>query len=65
MPGASLTKRPAPQLAARPHDPGDRRWLAQALATPRAEAIGHDANIDAVVQAFIEDDLPLQKQLSG
>jgi hypothetical protein len=37
------------------------------LATPRAEALGfgRDNGIDAVVQAFIEDDLPLQKQLAG
>jgi D-erythronate 2-dehydrogenase len=37
------------------------------LATPRAEALGfgHDKNIDEVVQAFIEDDLPLQKELAG
>jgi nucleoside-diphosphate-sugar epimerase len=35
------------------------------LATPRAEALGfgRDGNIDEVVAAFIEDDLPLQKQL--
>jgi nucleoside-diphosphate-sugar epimerase len=38
-----------------------------ALATPRAEALGfgRDNNIDEVVQAFIEDDLPMQKQLAG
>jgi hypothetical protein len=37
------------------------------LATPRAEALGfgRDKNIDEVVQAFIEDDLPLQKELAG
>jgi D-erythronate 2-dehydrogenase len=35
------------------------------LATPHAEALGfgRDSNIDEVVAAFIEDDLPLQKQL--
>ena len=35
------------------------------LATPRAEALGfgRDQNIDEVVQAFIEDDLPLQRQM--
>lgn len=37
------------------------------LATPRAEAMGfgRDTGIDAVVQAFIEDDLPLQKAMTG
>jgi hypothetical protein len=37
------------------------------LSTPRAEALGfgRDKNIDEVVQAFIEDDLPLQKELAG
>jgi D-erythronate 2-dehydrogenase len=36
-----------------------------ALATPRAEALGfgRDSGIDEVVAAFIEDDLPAQKQL--
>ena len=36
-----------------------------ALATPRAEALGfgRDRGIDEVVEAFIEDDLPAQKQL--
>ena len=35
------------------------------LATPRAEALGfsRDNGIDAVVAAFMEDDLPLQKQM--
>ena len=39
----------------------------RALAAPRAEALGfgRDRDIDEVVQAFIEDDLPLQKQLAG
>jgi nucleoside-diphosphate-sugar epimerase len=39
----------------------------QALATPRAEALGftRDSGIDEVVQTFIEDDLPLQKALAG
>ena len=39
----------------------------QALATPRAEALGfgRDSGIDEVVAAFIEDDLPLQRQLAG
>ncbi len=39
----------------------------QALSTARAEALGftRDAGIDAVVQAFIEDDLALQKQMLG
>jgi len=37
----------------------------QALRAPRAEALGFvpDAGIDEVVQAFIEDDLEMQKQL--
>jgi nucleoside-diphosphate-sugar epimerase len=37
----------------------------QALATPRANALGFtaDSGIDEVVQAFIEDDLEMQKQL--
>jgi nucleoside-diphosphate-sugar epimerase len=37
----------------------------QTLAAPRAEALGfgRDRDIDEVVQAFIEDDLALQKQL--
>ena len=39
----------------------------QALATPRAAALGFaaDTGIDEVVQAFIEDDLEMQKQLFG
>ncbi|MFI4948062.1 MAG: D-erythronate dehydrogenase [Alphaproteobacteria bacterium] len=39
----------------------------QGLATPRAEALGfgRDQDIDEVVAAFIEDDLPAQKQLVG
>src|SRR5579863_5877117 len=39
----------------------------QALATPRAEAMGfgRDRDIDDVVQAFIEDDLTLQKRIAG
>jgi nucleoside-diphosphate-sugar epimerase len=39
----------------------------QALAAPRAEALGftRDSGIDEVVAAFIEDDLALQRQLSG
>jgi nucleoside-diphosphate-sugar epimerase len=39
----------------------------RALATPRAEALGfgRDSGIDAVIEAFIEDDLPAQKQLAG
>jgi D-erythronate 2-dehydrogenase len=38
----------------------------QALATPRAAALGFaaDTGIDDVVQAFIEDDLEMQKQLA-
>ena len=38
----------------------------QALAAPRAAALGFtaDAGIDEVVQAFIEDDLEMQKQLT-
>ena len=38
-----------------------------ALATPRAEALGfgRDQGIDQVIQAFIEDDLPLQKRIAG
>jgi nucleoside-diphosphate-sugar epimerase len=37
----------------------------KALATPRADALGFaaDTDIDEVVQAFIEDDLEIQKQL--
>ncbi len=37
-----------------------------ALVTPRAEALGfgRDSGIDEVVAAFIEDDLPAQKQLA-
>ena len=37
----------------------------RALATPRAEALGFaaDTGIDEVVQAFIEDDLEMQKEL--
>ena len=37
----------------------------RALATPRAEALGFaaDTGIDEVVQAFVEDDLEMQKQL--
>jgi D-erythronate 2-dehydrogenase len=39
----------------------------QALATPRADALGfgRDRDIDEVVHAFIEDDLPLQRTLGG
>ncbi|MBV9861214.1 MAG: NAD-dependent epimerase/dehydratase family protein [Alphaproteobacteria bacterium] len=39
----------------------------QALASPRADALGfvRDSGIDEVVQAFIEDDLPMQRQLAG
>ena len=39
----------------------------QRLATPRAEALGfgRDEGIDEVVQAFIEDDLPLQQAMAG
>ncbi len=39
----------------------------QALSSPRAEALGfgRDSSIDEVVQFFIEDDLPTQKQLAG
>src|SRR3954454_22303728 len=39
----------------------------QSLAAPRAEALGfgRDSGIDEVVRAFIEDDLPLQRQLAG
>ncbi|MBV8492361.1 MAG: hypothetical protein JO162_02655, partial [Alphaproteobacteria bacterium] len=38
-----------------------------ALKTARAEALGfgRDSGIDEVVQAFIDDDLPLQKQLAS
>ena len=37
------------------------------LAAPRAEALGfgRDRDIDEVVQAFIEDHLPLQRQIAG
>src|SRR3954447_7381288 len=39
----------------------------QSLAAPRAEALGfgRDSGIDEVIAAFIEDDLPLQRQLAG
>ncbi|HEV8678779.1 MAG TPA: D-erythronate dehydrogenase, partial [Stellaceae bacterium] len=39
----------------------------QGLATPRAEALGfaRDNGIDEVIAAFIEDDLPLQRQLAS
>jgi nucleoside-diphosphate-sugar epimerase len=39
----------------------------QSLAAPRAEALGfgRDSGIDEVVDAFIEDDLALQRQLAG
>src|SRR3954452_11953619 len=39
----------------------------QALSASRAEALGfsRDSFIDEVVQAFIEDDMPLQRQLAG
>src|SRR5579863_1374988 len=39
----------------------------QALVAPRAEALGfgHDSGIDEVIAAFIEDDLPMQRQLTG
>ena len=39
----------------------------RALASPRAEAMGfgRDRSIDEVIAAFIEDDLPLQRQLAG
>ena len=38
----------------------------QALAAPRAEALGfgRDSGIDEVIEAFIEDDLPAQRQLA-
>ena len=38
----------------------------QALSAARAEALGFaaDSGIDEVVQAFIEDDLEMQKQLA-
>jgi len=39
----------------------------QALATARAETMGfgRDRDIDEVVAAFIEDDLPLQRLVAG
>ena len=39
----------------------------RALATPRAEALGfgRDSGIDEVIAAFIEDDLPAQRQMSA
>jgi D-erythronate 2-dehydrogenase len=39
----------------------------QGLETPRADALGfgRDSGIDEVIAAFIEDDLPLQRQLAG
>jgi D-erythronate 2-dehydrogenase len=41
--------------------------VAPAVTTPRAEALGFacDRNIDEVVQNFIEDDLPRQRELIG
>jgi D-erythronate 2-dehydrogenase len=41
--------------------------VAPSVTTPRAEALGFacDRDIDEVVQNFIEDDLPLQRQLMG
>jgi hypothetical protein len=42
-----------------------RLWLLACWCTARAEALGFvaDAGIDEVVQAFIEGDLQMQKQL--
>src|SRR6266446_8725795 len=39
----------------------------QALLTPRADALGfgRDRDIDEVIAAFIEDDLPAQRQMTG
>jgi nucleoside-diphosphate-sugar epimerase len=39
----------------------------QRLSAPRAEALGFgcDGGIDEVIAAFIEDDLPLQRQIAG
>jgi nucleoside-diphosphate-sugar epimerase len=39
----------------------------KALATPRADALGfgRDSGIDEVIAAFVEDDLPAQKHLTG
>ena len=54
-------------LAARPADPERSSRAGRGrLATPRAEALGfgRDSGIDEVVAAFIEDDLPMQKQLA-
>jgi D-erythronate 2-dehydrogenase len=58
---ARISWRPDPQIQAIVSG-----WP-QALATPRAEALGfgRDGGIDEVVAAFIEDDLPLQRQLAG
>jgi len=55
------------RLSWRP-DPAVQRIISswpQALATPRADALGfaRDSGIDEVVRYFIEDDLPLQKTL--
>ena len=52
------------------HDPQIQAIVSSwppALAAPRAEALGfgRDKDIDEVVEAFIEDDLPLQKQLAS
>src|ERR1700726_657534 len=52
------------------HDPQVQAIISSwppVLATPPAEALGfgRDAGIDEVVEAFIEDDLPAQKQLAG
>ena len=41
---------------------GRRRWRRRA---PRRSALAATTDIDEVVQAFIEDDLPLQKELAG
>jgi nucleoside-diphosphate-sugar epimerase len=51
------------------HDPAVEAIVAgwpKALAAPRAEALGFaaDADIDEAVQAFIEDDLDMQKTLA-
>jgi hypothetical protein len=52
-------------LGAPSADPTDHSGWPQALRAPRAEGLGFaaDAGIDEVVQAFIEDDLEMQKQL--
>ena len=52
-------------LAARAVHPEDRRWLAgrHGCAARRRLGLKADANMDEIVTAFIEDDLPAQRRL--